>query len=257
MSLKKKITKLIWRICGTSHIEKQQRQLRQELEQGIGNNLRIQWELYQATRFHDSIVDSPWLKYKSFSLGEWAADYGLMYTIFRTLNAMRPENILEFGLGQTSKMIHQYANYFNANAITCEHDEKWVEFFNKSKDGDYTIKVQLMNLQTIQYKGYDTMTYEDCSSFFFNQQFDLILVDGPFGSCHFSRSQIIDLAKNNLSNTFCIIIDDCERPGEQETMEEVQYFLKTNNTPFCCRIYSAEKQHMLICSPNLEFLTTL
>ena len=135
MSLKGEITKLVWRICGTSHLEKQQRQLNQEIE----NISRIQWELYQATRFHDSIIDSPWLRYKSFSLGGWAADYGLMYTIFRTLNAMRPMNILEFGLGQTSKMVHQYAKYFNANAITCEHDEKWVEFFNKSKDGDYPV----------------------------------------------------------------------------------------------------------------------
>lgn len=253
MSLKKKITKLIWRICGTSHLEKQQSQLRQEIE----NTTRIQWELYQATRFHDSIIDSPWLKYKSFSLGGWAADYGLMYTIFRTLNAMRPMNILEFGLGQTSKMLHQYAKYFNANAITCEHDEKWVEFFNNSKDGDYSVNVKMMNLQTIPYKGYDTLTYEDCSRVFSNQRFDLIIVDGPFGSDHFSRSQIVDISKNNLAQRFCIIIDDYERPGEQETMEEVQNVLKGDNVPYCCRVYSAEKEHMLICSPDLEFLTTM
>lgn len=253
MSLKKKIAKLIWRICGTSHLEKQQRQLRQE----IGNIAHIQWELYQATRFHDSIVDSPWLKYKSFSLGGWAADYGLMYTIFRTLNAMRPMNILEFGLGQTSKMIHQYAKYFNANAITCEHDEKWVKFFNNSKDGDYPVNIQMMNLQTIQYKGHDTLTYEDCSRVFSNQRFDLILVDGPFGSDHFSRSQIIGLAKNNLAQQFCIIMDDYERPGEKETMGEVLNVLKNGDNLFCSRIYTAEKQHMLICSSDLIFLTTI
>lgn len=252
MSLKGKITKLVWRICGTSHLEKQQRQLNQEIE----NISRIQWELYQATRFHDIIIDSPWLRYKSFSLGGWAADYGLMYTLFRTLNAMKPMNILEFGLGQTSKMIHQYAKYYNANAITCEHDEKWVEFFN-NKDGDYPVNVQLMNLQTVEYKGKSTLTYENCSKIFSNQQFNLILVDGPFGSEHFSRSQIIDLAKKNLAPHFCIIIDDYERPGEQETMNEVQNVLKENNIHFCCRIYSAEKQHMLICSPDLVFLTTM
>lgn len=252
MPLKNMITKLIWRISGTSHLEKMQCQLKLEVD----NISRTQCELYQATRFHDSIVDSPWLKYKSFSLGGWAADYGLMYTLFRTLNAMKPMNILEFGLGQTSKMIHQYAKYYNANAITCEHDEKWVEFFN-NKDGDYPVNVQLMNLQTVEYKGKSTLTYENCSKIFSNQQFNLILVDGPFGSEHFSRPQIVELAKNNLAQQFCIIIDDYERIGEQETMAEVQKVLKTNNTPFCCRVYSAEKQHMLICSPNLEFLTTM
>lgn len=253
MSIKKKIAKLVWRICGTSHIEKQQFQLNQKME----NISHIQWELYHATRFRDSIIDSPWLKYKSFSLGGWAADYGLMYTLFRTLNAMRPMNILEFGLGQTSKMVHQYANYFKANAITCEHDKNWINFFNKSKDGDYPINIKLMDLQTVKYNGLDTLTYKDYASIFSKQLFDLILVDGPFGSDHFSRSQIIDLAKNNLTQHFCIIIDDYERIGEQETMEAVQDVLKANNVSFCCRVYSAEKQHMLICSPDLEFLTTL
>ena len=89
----------------------------------MDNLTRIQNELYYATKFHDSIVDSLWLKYKSFSLGEWAADYRLMYTIFRTLNAEKPQNIIEFGLGQTSKMLHQYAQYYHVSAITYEHDE--------------------------------------------------------------------------------------------------------------------------------------
>lgn len=253
MSLKKEITKLIWRINGASYLEKQQWQLKQDVEKIS----RTQWELYQAMRFHDSIIDSQWLEYKSFSLGGWAADYGLMYTIFRTLNAMKPKNILEFGLGQTSKMVHQYAKHFNAEAITCEHDEEWVSFFNNSKEGDYPVKVQLMNLQTIQYNGYDTLTYEGCSSVFSSQQFEFILVDGPFGSEHFSRPQIIDFAKKNLAPHFCIIIDDYERPGEQETMNEVQNVLKGNNVPFCSCVYSAEKQHMLICSPDLKFLTTM
>jgi hypothetical protein len=253
MQLKKKVTKWIWRICGTSHLEKTQRLLTQEVE----DVSHTQRELYFATRFHDSIIDSPWLKYKSFSLGGWAADYGLMYTLFRTMNTMKPKNILEFGLGQTSKMIHQYAKYFNTNAITCEHDEKWVDFFDNSKDGDYHVNVQLMNLQAIKYKEYDTTTYEDCSKIFFGKKFDLILVDGPLGSEHFSRSQIIDLAKDNLSQQFCIIIDDYGRCGEQETVEEVKNVLNKKNVPFCCRTYSAEKKHLLICSLDLKFLTTM
>ena len=253
MSLKQRISKVIWRICGTNYIVEQQRQLKENVD----CISKFQWELYQATRFHDSIVDSQWLKYKSFSLGGWAADYGLMYTIFRTLNAMRPMNILEFGLGQTSKMVHQYAQFFGAQAITCEHDGKWVDFFNKSKDGDYFVNIQLMNLQTINYQGYDTLTYVSCKESFKNQRFNLIIVDGPFGSEHFSRSQIIDLVNDNLSEQFCIIIDDYERNGEQETMNEVKNVLKTKGVSFCERVYSAEKQHMLICSSDLEFLTTM
>ena len=68
---------------------------------------RILEEIHKAEIFSSTIADSEWLKFKSFSPGGWAADYGLLYTLYRVLNGMRPQNVLEFGLGQSSKMIHR------------------------------------------------------------------------------------------------------------------------------------------------------
>lgn len=219
--------------------------------------IRISEEILKAQIFNNSITDSEWLKFKSFSPGGWAADYGLLYTLYRVLNGMSPQNILEFGLGQSSKLIHQYANYFNINAITCEHDENWIKFFNDSKDGNYKINIQKVELDNIIYKGEKTQTYKNTTSLFKNQKFDLILVDGPLGQEHYSRPQIINLIKENLSENFCIILDDYHRVGEQETGHELLKEFHSRNIKYHKRIYSSEKSHLLICSDNLSFLTTL
>ena len=42
---------------------------------------RQQTEILKGLIFNNTISDSKWLKYKSFSPGSWAADYGLLYTL--------------------------------------------------------------------------------------------------------------------------------------------------------------------------------
>ena len=152
----------------------------------------VRAEILKGMTFNSTIVDSPWLKYKSFSPGLWAADYGLLYTLYRALNSMKPKSLVEFGLGQSSKMVHQYANHFQVEAVTFEHDPDWVKFFNEGRDGDYDIRVQLAELETIRYKGFDTVTYKGLEALLAGKTFDFVLVDGPFGSDHYSRPEVLD-----------------------------------------------------------------
>lgn len=57
-----------------------------------------QRELLKANMSHDVISESEWLKYKNFLVGGAAIDYACSYTLFRVLNQMKPQHILEFGL---------------------------------------------------------------------------------------------------------------------------------------------------------------
>lgn len=219
--------------------------------------IRLETEILYAQRFNNTIVDSDWLKYKNFSPGGWAADYGLLYILYRVLNVIKPKQILEFGLGQSSKMIHQFANYYHVEAVTCENDDQWIRFFNEGRDGDYNIEIHKMELETVMFKGMETLTYKDINNFVGEKKFDFILVDGPYGSKHFSRSQIVDIARNNLQPSFCIIIDDTEREGEREIIQEVISALDSSGKEYCRHEYSASKKHTLICSQDFKFLTSL
>ena len=219
--------------------------------------IRQQQELFMAHKFHDTVADYDWLKYKGISPGGWAVDYAFCYTLVRTLNAMRPQNILECGLGQSSRLIHQYASFYNVEAITCEHDQSWIDFLKQEVGNNYPIHIKKAELEEIEYNGQKTLTYKNIQNLFEGKSFDLILIDGPFGSSHYSRSQTIELCKNNLAERFCVIIDDTERAGEQETVDEIKKILTKKSVDFAVTVYSSTKSHTLLCSKNLFFLTSL
>lgn len=219
--------------------------------------IKLQKENLYANRFNSSIQDSNWLKYKSFSPGGWAVDYSFLFVLYKILNDMQPSAIIEFGLGQSSQMIHQYSTCFKKDAVTIEHDEDWVRFFNKDKQGEYGVNIHILNLQMINYNGFETRTYAGIDDFCSDKKFDLLVIDGPRGSEHYSRSQLINMAKRNLSDSFCIIIDDAERMGEKETLAEVYSFFNDHQVDYCSRTYSSLKSFTVVCSKDLYFLTTL
>ena len=215
-------------------------------------------EILMAQKFNSTIMGSEWFRYKSISPGGSAVDYAFFYTLYRTLCSKKPKKVLEFGLGQSSKMVHQYADYYHANAITVEHDPQWVDFFNREREGDYDIDVKIFELEEIQYGGGKSLTYRNCFETFKNDKFDLIIVDGPFGmNMKYSRTQIIDLAKHCIENDFVIIIDDYQRKGEQNTVKEIFTYFNQTGVEYVFREYKSLKSHILITNPENRFLLTL
>lgn len=218
---------------------------------------QIAMESLAAITFTNAIQNSEWLKYKKFYPGRWAVEYTFLLTLFRIFEHHHFSNLLEFGLGQTSRMVHQYANYYKIPAVTVEHDEDWVNFTRKDTHNAYPINVKILPLEEIEYNGFITRTYQGIKTAFENQKFDFILVDGPFGSEHYSRSQIIHLAEKNLAETFCIIIDDCNRIGEQETVAEIKSVLKKSDKKYAINKYQGLSDYVVICSDDLKFLASL
>jgi hypothetical protein len=208
--------------------------------------------------FYNSIESCEWLKYKSFSPGGYAMDNGALYTLYCCLNNMKPENILEFGLGESSKLVHQYAAYNNTHAITIEHDREWNDFFIRGIPSAFRINVRIHDLISVKFNEIVTLTYDNLE-YFKNRKYDLIIVDGPLGSKNYSRSQVIEIVKQGgLSETFCILMHDTERTGEQETFNTVCDILNNNKIDYCLAHYSEGiRQHSIICSDNQKYLTTL
>ena len=127
-------------------------------EQLMERNFRMEQEILSALKFNSTIADSKWFIYKSISPGDTAVDYAFFYTLYRVLSSIKPNNIIEFGLGQSSKMVHQYASYFDKHAITVEHDKEWVDFFLQDREGEYKVNIEMLDLETIEYKGEKSIT---------------------------------------------------------------------------------------------------
>lgn len=118
----------------------------------IGNK-GVEKEILWANIFRDTIADSSWLKNKTFSLGRAAAGYPTMYAMYRILNEVQPAQILELGLGQSTRMISQYALACpNIQHTVVEHNASWVQFFEQQFAIPANTKIQFLDLETVSLK---------------------------------------------------------------------------------------------------------
>ena len=76
-----------------------------EKSDNILNNIEcFLQELHYANLLQDSIKGSSLLKDQAFPLYDWVANYSFIYLLFRIFDKTTPQSILEFGLGQTTKV---------------------------------------------------------------------------------------------------------------------------------------------------------
>ena len=213
-------------------------------------------ELVFANIFHDTIKHSKWLDIP-LSLSSGAIGYNFAYILYRTLDDIKPKKILEMGLGQSTKIINEYAKHFkNIEHNIVEHNSDWIDFFKKSTDMSSMSNFHLLENEKIKYNGADLNTYKNFKKEFKGQKFDLICIDGPVGCGYeYSRMDILDILPDCLNEQFIILIDDCERIGEKRTIELLEKKLKDNKIDFCSGYQYKGRSDVYICvSSDLEFL---
>lgn len=87
-------------------------------------------ELLWARIFDFAIRDSEWFRRQTLNPGRWALGFPALYILFRTLEESRPQRILEFGLGESTRMTGQYAAHFAGVELTVvEQNEEWKATF--------------------------------------------------------------------------------------------------------------------------------
>lgn len=216
-------------------------------------------ELNYADVFNSTIYKSDWLIDKTFSPTSYAIGYPLLYVLYRILDEQHPKNILEFGLGQSTKLFHQYSAFIKeAHITTLEHDSKWVEFFSNKKPLPPNAGLIVVESEIISFKGFKTRSIKDLDQHVKDNKYDLILVDAPTVFKRYSRPQILKLVPGNIDpDHFIVIIDDSQRRGEKDTCRELEKSFRDHNIEFCKNEYCGIKSSALYCSADNRFLTTL
>lgn len=203
---------------------------------------QINNELKYAFVFNDTIKESNWLVKKDFSLVNSAANYSFIYFLYRILNDTQPNNILELGMGQTTKLTSQFANYFKDSKLTIlEGDQDWIDNFSEQLNISENINIFHRNLEMFKIEETENLRFKNVLDVVGDEKFDLIIIDGPQGfvvengvnkDLEYSRSNILELIPNNLADDFIIIIDDYNRLGEQNTISKVKDLLSERNIGF-------------------------
>lgn len=237
------------------------------IQDAVRENGNVSVEILWANIFHDTIKGSRWLHDQPFSPGRAAIGYPTLYALYRILDEFQPKSILEIGLGQSTKMIGSYARWKEQQGKTCEHivvehDSSWISFFQESFALSSNTEIVQMNLGKAELEVSDgTKTevtmYQDFSKALSGKKFDLIFIDGPFGSPVFSRIDIVDLLPECLKEDFILLLDDAERQGEQNTLQIILNMLKDADIKFARNYYRGVKATAIVTSEKLHFYCTM
>jgi hypothetical protein len=216
-------------------------------------------ELEWAHIFHDSIRGKPWLEKLDLNIGRWAGNYPFFYVLNRILNDYKPNKILEFGLGESSKFISTYIEnkLHHTNHQIIEQSEDWLSTFSERFTLCTNSKVKVCPLGVKQINGYDVNCYNGIQSLT-NEKYDLYIIDGPFGSSHFSRYDVMGFIETlNQNDEFIILLDDTHRDGEIETLMEVKNKLKTKGLVFYENEFTGNKSFHVIATEKYKYIISV
>jgi hypothetical protein len=132
-----------------------------------------------------------------------AANYSLLYLIFRSLSELPVSSVMDIGAGQTSILLSAMADAFPHKALTLESNEQWVKIVGPK------IRHELL----VSALGADGEYQEQPTG-----KYDMVIVDGPAGTMRNSRKSSLAVLQKCLANEFLVIFDDAERRGEQDTI---------------------------------------
>jgi len=232
-----------------------------QLQASTADGVHQSMEAVYAHVFHDTIIDSAWLKDKTFSPGRWAVGYQALYVMYRILDEIRPRNILELGLGQSTKMISQYVTNSKEDVFhtVVEHNSEWIDFFKRQYTLSAGTEIKLLPLTMEEYKGNEVRVYDGFSEAIVGHKFDFIVIDAPMGG-DMKENARIDVLKNLpecLAESFVILMDDTNRSGEMNTIHEMENLLDEKGIPFTSGKYQGNKGCYVIASKELSFLCTM
>ncbi|MCD8370058.1 MAG: hypothetical protein LUC94_07035, partial [Clostridiales bacterium] len=221
----------------------------------------IQKESLWGQIYNNTVQGSQWFRDNAVSPGRWAVGYPFLYVLYNVLEHMKPSNILEMGLGQSTKMITQYAStYPGIRHTVVEQNAEWVNFFcqNCYVAPNTSVEVLECGMENFRdaglvrvYKGFEKLTM--------NKAYDFICIDGPSaeGMEFYSRIDVLKLLEKGLKDQFVIILDDCNRKGERCTAEMISSLLTEYNIDFSQGKYQGEKMFYIWTTKKYSFLCTL
>jgi hypothetical protein len=218
-------------------------------------NLAINKELLWANYFHDSIKGRKYIESLSLNPGRWAVDYSYLYVLNRILSEYKPTKIIEFGLGESSKLVSTYLSYylFESTHHIIEHDVNWRNKFLERFELSDRSKISICPITTKSINGESVNSYDNILPVV-DDNYDLFLIDGPFGSPKYSRYDIVDLInlKNN-KDEFIILFDDTNRSGEKDTIKEIFNCLRAKGIKFYSSEYIGVKSVTVIATEMYKY----
>jgi hypothetical protein len=220
---------------------------------------RFAREAKWANVYHDSIRDKRWLDEVAIYPGRWAVNYSMLYLLVRILQLFKPGKIIEFGLGESSKLISKFIDneLHGTKHVILEESKVWTENFTSRFTLSKNSEIMHMDLERKKIRGFNVNCYKDIENKI-TETFDLYIIDGPTALRHYSRYDICWLAeKFTPEDEFIIIMDDYNRKSEKRSVCDLLHVLKRKNIPVHTWEYDGSKSQFLIATNKYYYAITL
>lgn len=232
------------------------------VERNVWEAVKNSRETFYAAVFNNTISGSSWLKDTSFSPAGWAAGYQYLYVLYRILNEKRPKCILDLGLGQTTKMIAQYAAANpEVEHIIVESNQDWIDFYlnaNTLPSNSRIIKLDYIMKKMPGCKD-PVRHYKFFKRAMKGKVFDLISIDAPFGGDmkEVSRVDVLGIIPNGIAPSYAILLDDTNRKPEQAAVARLVAALTQSGHSASSSRYNGRNSCDIIVSDDNQYLKTM
>ncbi|MGN0132272.1 MAG: nucleoside-diphosphate sugar epimerase/dehydratase [Lachnospiraceae bacterium] len=231
-----------------------------KLERSEQYNVYLGEEILNRTTLDIVLRECEWVKNCGFVPGGMAVNSKYLYILFKILESRKFKSILDIGMGQTSKLIGEYACAFSdVEHIIVEADEEWKEFFVASNDVEKS-QIIMCDYEIEKINDISVRRYKDFREKLLGKKFDVISIDAPLGAdmTLYSRIDILELLPECLKESWIIMMDDTGRSGERNTIEKVKKILtKTGKGYVEKKFMGFEKDFTLLASVDNRFFTSI
>lgn len=217
--------------------------------------------------FLDTVKGYSWLSQQggaaSLSLGRKEIGYNYAYVLSRVLQDAKPSRILECGLGQSSKIIGAYTDSHEGVTFDAvEQDASWAAFCKRNFCLSERMNVFVREIvQKVEQEDIEILNvYDDLNSVINGKKYDLISLDGTWGSKMLSGAELLDYVPDALAESFVLIVNDCKRAADQGLLRMLKEKLQERGIDFVSssmRYYDGAVKMAVIASKDLKFAAAM
>jgi hypothetical protein len=166
-----------------------------------------------------------------------AANYSLLYLIVRIATGFRPRSVLDIGAGESTLLWAMLQRHgLIEEILTLENNADWAARIGARVDHE----ILVAPLKKAEVNGRPAMTY-DWDLIRQRSAFEVMVCDGPNGTARHSRCGILNMLTDTLPEDFLLMLDDAERPGEQDTIRQIHKRLDQLGLPYQVGVVRAAK----------------
>lgn len=189
--------------------------------------------------------------------GGYAASASLLLEVFRTMETLRPDAVLECGSGESTGILAHYARrHPECSVVSLENQADWSASVERRFLSEGPRNLHLITAPLEEVSGQDGECYGWYKSTAVdqalrNRPFDIVLIDGPSGRSGVGRAGILSRLPDLISDRFVLYFDDADSALYRSDVAAIQTSLKKHKRDFIMKVINGEKQVAVFASAGL------